>query len=683
MMDRTWEAGGNITDFWMANINFGHALFRSYQFLMHLVIWVAHRTVFSWMGLERAYNTCITLFAMAMPWTYYKGWRIFGLSRFEAVAGAIAAVLVHEAEGYGIGLTNDTYSGYGTYTQMFATMIFPLAVGYLHRVLRDGTYVVRASIACSVVFLSHILTGYFLCLWVAVDIVFAAFFERVNVKQALRALAKFSALCLLWTGWWLIPMAQDTTLQRASSYEASYKFVGHGATKIMTDLSTGRIMDADRFPVITLIGAAGLLFCLAQFFRKRTQRGLVYRKLAIQTIFWFLISFGPLTWGPLIEILPLSKLIHWHRAFAIMQIALSLSAGVAVASFWYWLNAPDVDRKRELMNFGAGAAFCTALLVPCLKERQNFFYYTNTWWLNDMREWWQLKDSGYQEALRYALAHDDARYYAGHPWNYGNDLKTSGTTPFYALLVQFNVENVGSIHHHQDHTETLAYSADWRNKQHLELMNVRYVGLKAGESVPVDFKAVVRMNNGVLYDTGMTRGYFGVGVEAPGGCADNAAIERSIKYYLGSPLLPRHVYPRIDVAKRCDAPPYLESAMMDAEKKVTDAAPPGAVLSSGKRTGPNSNVHWAKVHMNAPGLLLFKMSYHPGWHALVNGKPAETHSVMPMFTGIPLEKGDWDVELQYEVSRSKKVLLWVSFLGALALFGWFIARRRRTGARAA
>jgi hypothetical protein len=75
------------------------------------------------------FNVCVTVMAMALPWAFYKGARAFGLERFEAVAGALMIVFVHERDGYGIGLTNYTYSGYGLYNQLLATLFFLLTIG--------------------------------------------------------------------------------------------------------------------------------------------------------------------------------------------------------------------------------------------------------------------------------------------------------------------------------------------------------------------------------------------------------------------------------------------------------------------------------------------------------------------------------------------------------------------------
>lgn len=694
MMDQVWARGGNVTDFWIPHINFGHALLRSYQFLMHLVIWVMHRTVLSGMDLMTCFNACITLMAVALPWTLYRGARLLGLDRFEATAAALAAALVHEANGYGIGLTNDTFSGYGTYNQLLATVFFPLAIGYAHRAIRApapatdaprplfGACVLPGALAFSATFMSHIMTGYFACIWIALDVLAALALERRAWRPVAVSLLKAGGLILLFTGHWVIPMAADNLLQHKSHLELASKWLGPG-TAILGPLLSGDVLDGGRAPVLTILGGLGLLVCATAFFARprggspQSQafaRLATRRMLAAQTLAWVGLSFGPETWGPLLGALPFSGSLHWHRTFAVTQIALALCAGVMVAALWRWINPAVVTARRAgrgaappaRLNLWAGVALCAALLFPCLWERQNYFYSVNTHWLHDTIDWWDKKELGYPSALDFALKHSDARYNVGNPYNWGAQSLVTTYIPYYGLLTQFNVENIGAIHHHQSHTEILAFRSDWQNPEQNELMNVRYIGLKPDMTPPAGYTLLLKTVNSSLYDNGNHSGYFTVGTEGPSGCADNDMLVRAVPYFLKSPLVGRHVYPGIRLARSCDgATETLENAIIAAEKQELPSSLPGRVVESGKGEAPGSDLHWVKVHMDRAGLLVFKMNYHPNWVARVDGARKPVTMIVPAFNAVRLEAGDHEVRMFYEPGPLKTALTWISALGVI------------------
>ena len=52
--------------------------------------------------------------------------------------------------------------------------------------------------------------------------------------------------------------------------------------------------------------------------------------------------------------------------------------------------------------------------------------------------------------------------------------------------------------------------------------------------------------------------------------------------------------------------------------------------------------------MDRPGALLVSVAYDPGWHAWVNGRPAEIEMLAPALIGLQLAKGDYDVVFRYK-----------------------------------
>lgn len=687
-MDRVWAAGGNITDFWMDYINFGHALFRSYQFLFHFIVWTIHKSVFAFMSLEKCFNTCVTLMAMALPWGFYKGARLLGLSRFESVLTAILAIFIHEKDGYGIGLTNYTYSGYGLYNQLLSTVFFPLTVGYSHRMLREYKTrdIILTSIFFSATFMSHILTGYMAWLWIAIDscIVLISESSWKNIVDRLKnlssSLLKFGGLCLLLTAHWLIPMIQDTIYQHKSEFEMSEKWTGFGAERVLTDLLTGNILDADRVPVLTITATIGLVFCLAAWFKKF--RSALRRKLSLLTLIWIALSFGPLTWGSLLKVLPFSETLHWHRFIAGAQIALMFCSAIFLSEFWKWLN------PKSRLNAFAGVVLFATLFFVCSIERYAYFYRTNTYWLMNTFNEWKSDSRDYHKALDFALAHPEARFEAGDPLRntWGTRLKVTETVLWSGLLPQYNVEEVGGIYHHQSHTEVVAFNMDLENQDHLNLANIKYIAYPIDKKPPPLWKEVFRTKTGVMYDTGITPSFFEIGKSTAGGCVDKDGVSRTIAYYLKSPLVPKHVYPLMNLAHDCEGKQSLDMSITQDDIK-TSSSKTGFILKTEKQPGKNSDIHSAKIQMTEPGLVLFKMNYHPGWRASVDGVEVPTQMVLPSFIGIELSRGNHDIRFEYQTLPLKRSLGYLGIatylLGSILLCAYAVRRALFRGIKTA
>ena len=542
-MDSVYERGGNILDFWSESINFGHAFVRSYQFLMHLVFWACHRWLMSGLRLEQSFSILVTLTAMLIPWSVYLGARQLGLSTTEASASSIAAVLVHETAGYGIGLSNFTFAGYGTYTQLFALLFFPLALGWTHTAWHGRSSVVPASLLFSAVLMSHILTGFMAVLWIAVDGAFAVASGSVRAHKLLKRAVLFALLSLLWTGHWIIPMAQDHLLQRRSTAEPLWKWTGHGAFASLSSFGSGAMLDAGRLPVLTVLAGIGLVLCLASWFRSSAgDRDFFRRMLGVQVLVWVLISFGPQTWGRIVYAFPFAGQLHWHRFFAGAQVAMILCAGVGFESIRKMAQA--LPRWPAPQNGAATLLLCALLLIPCAFERSRYFHSTNAMWLAQA-SYFAGGGRILQSLASFANSHQDGRFYFGFPGNWGKQLNAAPTVPMYAWLPSRGIETVGATIHHQSHAETLAYEADPFNSVHRDLMNVRYVGMNPELKAPEDFQPVIRNASFVLYKSSGSPGYFQVGSGFGAGCADNDALATGAGQFLQGPLPARQVFPQV------------------------------------------------------------------------------------------------------------------------------------------
>ena len=77
------------------------------------------------------------------------------------------------------------------------------------------------------------------------------------------------------------------------------------------------------------------------------------------------------------------------------------------------------------------------------------------------------------------------------------------------------------------------------------------------------------------------------------------------------------------------------------------------------------NAFQADCEIARASYVLFKMTWHPNWHATVDGRPASTAMLSPGFIGVPVSPGRHRVELRYDGSAWK---LWLALAGVIAVF---------------
>ena len=105
------------------------------------------------------------------------------------------------------------------------------------------------------------------------------------------------------------------------------KYDSYGHSEVLQGLVTGTLFDFGRLPFLTILAAAGFVLCLIRWKEKR------YLIPVAIFVLWLLLFFGRATWGPLIDVLPMSRYLHMNRFIAgvhmggILLMAVSLALG--------------------------------------------------------------------------------------------------------------------------------------------------------------------------------------------------------------------------------------------------------------------------------------------------------------------------------------------------------------------
>src|SRR5206468_2908464 len=81
-----------------------------------------------------------------------------------------------------------------------------------------------------------------------------------------------------------------------------------------------------------------------------------------------------------------------------------------------------------------------------------------------------------------------------------------------------------------------------------------------------------------------------------------------------------------------------------------------------------------QVAAERPTTLMLKVTYHPDWHAYVDGIETPTMMLMPSFIGVPIRPGTHEVRMEYQPQPLRHELM---LLGLLALALTALAEWRR------
>ena len=107
--------------------------------------------------------------------------------------------------------------------------------------------------------------------------------------------------------------------------------------------------------------------------------------------------------------------------------------------------------------------------------------------------------------------------------------------------------------------------------------------------------------------------------------------------------------------------------------KPGDPLPATPAVSSAGRVAAESEAqgeYSAEIEANRACYALFKMTWHPGWRATVDGGAVHTAMLSPGFIGVPMTPGKHMIKLRYQGSAWK---LWLALAGPIA--AWILRNK--------
>ncbi|HXW84925.1 MAG TPA: hypothetical protein VEJ86_11005 [Candidatus Binataceae bacterium] len=195
----------------------------------------------------------------------------------------------------------------------------------------------------------------------------------------------------------------------------------------------------------------------------------------------------------------------------------------------------------------------------------------------------------------------------------------------------------------------LLWTLDLRNSEIYRLFNIRYIIAPPNLELPNFLVRIVNLGQYSLYSAA-TNGYTEIGrITAFQTIHSQLELLGYNRAWLASAGPANHEFTAFLAPG--EAP---DRALLTAEHTA------GAGTVESEHITPDSLQAHAK--MDSPGLLVFKVTYHPNWRITVDGRPARALMVSPSYIGVSLEAGDHLVIAEYRSSRLKSVLLLIGLI---------------------
>jgi hypothetical protein len=659
-MNAAWDAGHYPLDTWVANWGQGFPVLRYYQHLPHFVVVLAYRALGSRVPLPTVFDGATWLLLALMPLTFYVGSRRLGAAPMTAACIALCTPLLgadpSQHHYLGFQARSFLWSGGGLFTQLAAIVLFPLAVGAVSQAALRGRRYAPAIAWLGATWLCHLVLGYIACL-LSVVVLLRPEARGQGWRVAARLVAMFAGVAVV-AAYLLLPTLLEGQWLSHSMWEPPEYWHSYGARRVLTSLATGGLLDGHRLPVLTILAGLGAVLAARAWLERRggAEQGFVVAALGM-FLLGLLLFFGRPTWGVLLGVLPFSGSLPMHRFICAVQFGGLLLAGIALARFAQWLAW-----SRHASRAALAVAAVLIVLGPAIARTAGIAQQNATW-----RREAAAADVAAGPFLGQAFAEFAAldaklpgRGYAGTSWDWGSKFKVGGTH-VYNRWSGHGLPAISYMYHTMGLCSDLESGFDPARRDHFELFNVRYLLADDVQRLP-RFAAPRSRAPGLVSSVVDTEGYFGV----VGSAAfvryrkgEAGALREFNRAFIASRWHAERRFVRIGW-REGDAPSVGEQPLTTGWS-FRDAAPPGwraprgEVLSSSGR----GDRYQARVRLDDPGLVLFRMSYHPNWHATLDDQPVSTVMLSPGYLGIAAPPGEHAVEMTYRSPAWTRTLPWV------------------------
>jgi hypothetical protein len=572
-------------------------------------------------GPDAAFRWTLYLLLSLWPVSVYLSARAFGAGRPAAAASAAMAPFLVSATGVGYEQHAYVWTGFGVWTQLWASWTLPLAWGWSWRAIRDGRGYLGAVLLTALTVALHFETGYLalsvLLLW--------PFVAGRPLAARLRRAAVLLGGSLLASAWVIVPLVEQRRWAAVNEpLQHSGLVNGYGARLVLDWLVSGQLLDHGRLPVVTVFAALGLGLAWLAWSSDADARALL-AALAVG----LLLAFGRTTFGSLMEVIPGGADLFFRRFMMGVQLAALLLAGRGAA----WLAArcvrllgARVSRWPAGLSPAAVVLAAIAVLAPAWLQLAAYDRHDGAAIAAQRRA--DDTEGADVDRLVAVIEHDGGgRTYAGMPSNWGQDF-TVGTVPVFKYLESRDVDEVGYTLRTASLMTDPEYFFDDRDPSDYLLFGIRYLILPAREQPPV--RALLAMRSGPYWLwTVDGAGYVQAGRIVGQISANRANVGARSVQLLRSGLAADGAYLGVRYGSGGDGDGPLPTVRSRSS----------AAAVSAERADLDDGEAAATVQMQRPGVVVLSASYDPGWTATVNGRRRPTRMVAPALVAVDVPAG--------------------------------------------
>jgi hypothetical protein len=636
---------------WFPFLGEGSPQFLHYQSLPAIVTGLVGLAV----GPDGAFRWSLYLLLSLWPISVCLSARAFGAGGPAAAASAAMSPFLMSAAAVGYEQHAYVWTGFGVWTQLWASWTLPLGWGFSWRAIRDGRGYLRAVLLTALTVALHVETGYLalsaLLLW--------PFVAGRPLAARVRRAAVLLGGSLLASAWVIVPLIEQRRWAAVNEPLQGTGLVnGYGARRVLDWLVSGQLLDHGRLPVVT--GFAALGFGLAWLAWSSDADA---RALLVALGMCLLFAFGRTTFGALADLVPGSADLFFRRFTMGVQLAALLLAGRGAA----WMAAGCVRQlearvprwppglSRAVVLVAAVAVLAPAWLQLGAYDRRDGAA------IAAQRRAGDTNGAQLDRLVAVIKRDDGGRTYAGMPSNWGARF-TVGAVPVFKYLESSDVDEVGyTLRTASLMTDPEGYFDD-RDPSDYQLFGVHYLILPTGSRPPVHAQLKLRAGPYSLWTLPGVGGVVQAGTIVGHLTANRTDIGTRTLPVLRSNQAQHEryeqvrfdqsglgVFPRSSRSSTVPPPP----------RSATSVVAQADDLTAGRAV--------ATVTMHRSGVVVLSASFDPGWTATVDGRSQPTVMVAPALVATTVQAGTHRVVFRYHGFREYPLLFAISAAALLAL----------------